>query len=257
VHRHVHLSLVSGRLKSPHVLRRNRLYWPVRHLLLTRLHLSGIIIVLLRSSLLAGHTENKAICGATLIMPHIPELRLRGNCIFLVMVVGTVGMNWHRLHASILRRHHRSLGVSLCGRVVRISISRLLALLYSRGLPRRGTVKVRHLCLYFLVAVLRWQWDGHSLGLFISIVVIIKVVQALLTRWSYGGSMWSSKVLRCSSMERLETRSWLLQGRTEDPCRRLMHYRKCGLWRRHGGWDDRRLHNFGLGCGDLILSACS
>jgi hypothetical protein len=257
VHKHVHLSLIYGSLESPHVLRRNRLYWSISHLLLTGLHLSGIIIVLLRSSLLSRHAKDKTVRRATLIMPHIPELRLRSDWIFLVMIVRMVSMNWQRLHASILWRHHRSLGGSLCGCVVRMSISRLLTLLYPGGLSRRSTVKVWHLCLYLLVAILWWCWYGHSLGLFFSIIVIVKIVQALLTCWSYRGGMRSGEVLRCGSMWRLETRSWLLQRRTKDPCWRLMHHRKCGLRRRHGGWDDRRLHDFGLMCGDLTLSTRS
>jgi hypothetical protein len=69
VHRHVHLSLIYGGLISPHVLRRNRLYCPIRHLLLTRLHLSGVIVVLLRSSLLSRHAKDETIRRATLTMP--------------------------------------------------------------------------------------------------------------------------------------------------------------------------------------------
>jgi hypothetical protein len=91
-----------------------------------------------------------------------------------------------------------------------MSISSLLALLYSGSLPRRSAVEIGHLCLYFLVAILRWRWYRNNVWLFISIVVIIKIVQALFGRWSYRGGMWSSKVLRCCSMWRLEARSWLL-----------------------------------------------
>ena len=76
VHRHIHLSLVGRRLESPHVFRRNRLDWPIRHGLLTRLHLSRIIVLLLRTNLFSRHTKDKTVHRATLIMPHIPEIWL-------------------------------------------------------------------------------------------------------------------------------------------------------------------------------------
>jgi hypothetical protein len=94
VHRHIHLSLIDRRLESAHVLRRNRLYRPVRHGLLTRLHLSRIIVLLLSTDLFSRHAEHKAVHRATLIMPHVPEIWLRSNCGFMVMLVRLMSLHW-------------------------------------------------------------------------------------------------------------------------------------------------------------------
>jgi hypothetical protein len=101
VHRHVHLSLIDRRLEPPHILRRNRLYWPVSHGLLTGLHLSRIIvlltriiILLLRMDLFSRNPEHKTAHCATLIMPHIPEVWLRSDRSFMVMLIRLMPLHW-------------------------------------------------------------------------------------------------------------------------------------------------------------------
>jgi hypothetical protein len=93
VHRHIHLSLIDRRLESAHVLRRNRLYWSVRHGLLAGLHLSRIVVLLLRTNLFSRHAEDKTIHRTTLIMPHIPKVWLRSNSGFMVMLVRLMSLH--------------------------------------------------------------------------------------------------------------------------------------------------------------------
>jgi hypothetical protein len=241
MHGHVNLSLVERRLEPPHILGRNRLHRPVRHGLLTGLHLSRVFVLLLATNLFSRHAEDKTICRATLIMSHVSKVRLRSNCNFLVMLVRLMSLHWQRLHASIdmLRRHHWQLSRFL-----------LLALVHAGGLTRRSTVKVWHFCFDFLLTILRRHGYGHGWGLFCSVVVVVKVVIAvvriLFVRRSYGHSIRSGKVLRRG----LNTRSRLLRGGAEDSGRLLVGNSRSGLRRTNS----RRRDSFGLPRHDLILS---
>jgi hypothetical protein len=70
----------------------------LRHWLLTGLHLAGlhlsrIIVLLLRMDLFSRNAEHKPAHCATLVMPHVPEVWLRSDCGFMVMLVRLMSLH--------------------------------------------------------------------------------------------------------------------------------------------------------------------
>lgn len=58
------------------------------------LHLPRVIVLLLRANLFSRYAEDKTVYCVTLIMPHVPQIRLRSDCTSLMMYVRLVPLHW-------------------------------------------------------------------------------------------------------------------------------------------------------------------